>query len=208
MARANALREAETFGMVSMLMSGAPRQPTASHEPARFEGRVIAATNRSIAELRRAGTFRDDFYYRLCSDVIHVPTLRQRVEEDPAELDLLLSTILVRIAGEDSEPLRVRIRRALDENLGKDYAWPGNVRELEQCVRRILLTRRCAMDDRLPPAADAGALLLGATNDGAYGADQLLATYCRALYARHKSYEEVARRTKLDRRTVKKYVSV
>src|SRR5436309_805666 len=57
------------------------------HEKKRFSGRVIAATNRPLAALRRDGRFRDDFFYRLCSDVIEVPTLRQRIAESPAELD-------------------------------------------------------------------------------------------------------------------------
>ena len=48
--------------------------PVGSHENIPFRGRIIAATNRSLDELRRAGNFRDDFYYRLCSDVIEVPS--------------------------------------------------------------------------------------------------------------------------------------
>jgi transcriptional regulator with PAS, ATPase and Fis domain len=47
--------------------------PVGSHEPARFRGRVIAATNRPLDKLREQGLFRDDFFYRLCSDIIHVP---------------------------------------------------------------------------------------------------------------------------------------
>jgi transcriptional regulator with GAF, ATPase, and Fis domain len=53
--------------------------PVGGHETKRFTGRVIAATNKSFRELRRARTFRDDFFYRLCSDVIVVPPLRQRI---------------------------------------------------------------------------------------------------------------------------------
>src|SRR5205814_10459134 len=56
------------------------------HEKKRFSGRVIAATNRPIADLRHGGRFREDFYYRLCSDVIHVPTLRERIQESSGEL--------------------------------------------------------------------------------------------------------------------------
>ena len=66
--------------------------PVGSHESKRFEGRVIAATNRSLAELRSAGAFRHDFYYRLCSDVIEVPPLRLRLAERPEEWTTCSST--------------------------------------------------------------------------------------------------------------------
>src|SRR5205823_10438393 len=55
--------------------------PVGSHEPVRFRGRVIAATNRSLAALRAGELLRADFFYRLCSDLIEVPPLRQRFEE-------------------------------------------------------------------------------------------------------------------------------
>ncbi len=53
--------------------------PLGGHDKKRFSGRVIAATNRPLGELCREGRFRNDFYYRLCSDVIEVLTLRQRL---------------------------------------------------------------------------------------------------------------------------------
>ena len=64
--------------------------PLGSHEAKRFKGRVIAATNRPLAELRD-GRMRDDFYYRLCSDVIEVPALRQRIAESAGELEQLVA---------------------------------------------------------------------------------------------------------------------
>jgi DNA-binding NtrC family response regulator len=177
------------------------------HETVRFAGRVIAATNRSFDELRARGAFRDDFYYRLCSDVIVVPSLRERLQEDPGELDVLLRPIVRRIVGEDSAEVRARVHEVIERDLGPAYAWPGNVRELEQCVRRVVLTR--AYDgDRVVRAeagrADRGERLLEAAGDDT--AKGLLTRYCRALYRRHGTYEEVARRTGLDRRTVKGYV--
>jgi DNA-binding NtrC family response regulator len=182
--------------------------PVGAHETARFSGRVIAATNRPLEELRASGIFRDDFYYRLCSDVIEVPSLRQRLREDPRELDALLASILRRILGEDSAEMRALVADAIRTGLGPDYAWPGNVRELEQCARRVLLTRSYS-GDRLAPLRGGGAsaddrLLEAAGNETAKG---LVARYCKALHARHGTYEEVARRTGLDRRTVKAYVT-
>src|SRR5881296_2538277 len=64
--------------------------PVGGHEKKRFSGRVIAATNRSLDDLRERKLFRDDFFYRLCSDLITVPPLRQRLREAPEELDLLI----------------------------------------------------------------------------------------------------------------------
>src|SRR5678815_4546992 len=54
--------------------------PVGSHEPLRFRGRVIAATNRSLDSLRKRDLFRQDFFYRLCSDMIEVPPLRLRLQ--------------------------------------------------------------------------------------------------------------------------------
>jgi DNA-binding NtrC family response regulator len=183
--------------------------PVGAHETARFSGRVIAATNRSLDDLRARGDFRDDFYYRLCSDVIEVPSLAARLREDPTELDTLLAFILGRILGEDSPDLRQMVRGAIDRDLGAEYPWPGNVRELEQCVRRVVLTRGYAGDrialGAAKPAADADARLLEAA--GEQTARGLVVQYCKALYARHGTYEEVARRTGLDRRTVKAHVT-
>ncbi len=117
-----------------------------SHEARRFAGRVIAATNRPWAALRAEGRFRDDFYYRLCSDVIKVPTLRERIAASPRELEDLVGVVVTRIAGEQQADLVSIALEAIGRDLPRDYAWPGNVRELEQAVRRILLTGRYASD--------------------------------------------------------------
>jgi transcriptional regulator with GAF, ATPase, and Fis domain len=61
--------------------------PVGTHTISRFNGRVIAATNRPRQEIMGGKIFRDDFYYRLCSDIIEVPPLRTRIKESPLELD-------------------------------------------------------------------------------------------------------------------------
>src|SRR5437867_3378731 len=106
--------------------------PLGGHERRRFSGRVIAATNRPLAHLRREGRFRDDFFYRLCSDVIEVPTLRQRITESTGELELLVRLLVERIAGTPDSALVAEVLEALENGLPHDYGWPGNVRELEQ----------------------------------------------------------------------------
>lgn len=179
--------------------------PVGSHEARRFSGRVVAATNRDLDELRRTGRFRDDFYYRLCSDVIRVPSLRQRLSEDPGELPRLVGAVLARTLGEPAPALVEEIVAAIERGLPEGYAWPGNVRELEQCVRRVLMTRRYA-GDRGARGGDAGERLRRGLEAGDVDARTLVRDYCRLLYARHGTYEEVARRTGLDRRTVKRHV--
>ncbi len=176
--------------------------PVGGHETLRFEGRVIAATNKRLDALRRTGAFRDDFYYRLCSDVIEVPTLRERLREDAKELDALVLAIVARVTGDEALELATEVTSALRRQPGPDYAWPGNVRELEQAVRRVLLTGAYAPGTDRSDTAE----MPSGWRDGTWTAAELLATYCRRLYDRFGSYEEVARRTGLDRRTVKRHI--
>ncbi len=179
--------------------------PVGSHEKLRFRGRVIAATNRPLDELRRQGRFRDDFFYRLCSDVITVPSLRRRLQEDSGELDALLGHVIRRLIGRESSSLAAEIREVL-KGLGAHYPWPGNVRELEQAVRRVLLTKRYAGDPVPAAPLDESARLLAGIEAGTLDAEALLSAYCKLLHQRHGTYEEVARRARLDRRTAKKYI--
>jgi transcriptional regulator with AAA-type ATPase domain len=179
--------------------------PVGGREKKRFSGRVIAATNQPLGALRREGRLRNDFFYRLCSDVIEVPTLRQRIAESPAELEQLVRLLVARIAGAEAPELVASVLETLAASLPRDYAWPGNVRELEQAVRRILLTGRYAGDaaDAAPSDADLLARHLAA---GKLTADELLGRYCAQLYRQLGSYAEVAKRVGLDPRTTRKYV--
>jgi len=172
----------------------------------RFSGRVIAATNRPLAELRAAGAFRDDFYYRLCSDVIVLPTLRARLAENPAELKLLITALVERIAGTAAPELAARVHAALRRSPGPGYPWPGNVRELEQAVRRVLLTGNYQPGPAATaPGADDDFLRRAAA--GLLDADDLLAGYAALLYRRGGTYEDVARRLNVDRRTARRHLT-
>jgi DNA-binding NtrC family response regulator len=179
--------------------------PVGSHEKVRFEGRVIAATNRPLDELRGQGLFREDFYYRLCSDCIVVPPLRQRLAEEPGEMGQIVAAIVRRILGAAKGETVSGVAAAIEGCCGTAYTWPGNVRELEQAVRRILLTGSYRPAVR-EAGSDLGGRLAERLREGGLRADELLAAYCGLLYRQHGTYEEVARRTGLDRRTVKKHV--
>ncbi len=96
--------------------------------------RVIATTNRNLQEWVRNGKFREDLYYRLNVVPIHLPPLRERLEDVPA----LCEHFLGRIAARDGRGKRSFEPRALD--ILQRYHWPGNVRELENiCERSIVL---------------------------------------------------------------------
>lgn len=179
--------------------------PVGSHTALPFRGRVIAATHQDLTAMRREGAFRDDFYYRLCSDVIEVPPLRLRLAEDDGELELLLEHLLARILGDEDSGLVDEVASTLRRGVKADYPWPGNVRELEQATRRILMGNTFGGDAAATATDDRRALVEG-VDAGALTAKGLVSLYCRTLHARHGTYEEVARRVELDRRTVKKHI--
>jgi DNA-binding NtrC family response regulator len=182
--------------------------PLGSHAVERFGGRVIVATNRPLAALRQSGAFRDELFYRVSSDIIHFPPLRERIAEEPAELEALVLNAVRMMTGEAEAKVGDRVAEAIRDGVGRAYDWPGNVREVEQAVRSVLLTGRYEGD----PAADDGAhggdeALVRRMAEGTFDADGLLSEYAALLHRRHGTYEEVARRMKLDRRTVKKYLT-
>jgi len=177
--------------------------PLGGREKRRFSGRVIAATNQRLDALRSDGRFRDDFFYRLCSDVIEVPTLRQRIAESSAELPELVRLLVGRISG--SAELADSVLQRLEEGVPRGYPWPGNVRELEQAVRRILLTGRY-VPEILNTGKDEDAVLVERLRAGELTAAELLARYSAMLHRRLGTYAEVAKRTGLDPRTTRKHI--
>jgi DNA-binding NtrC family response regulator len=179
--------------------------PVGGHESRRFSGRVIAATNRPMAEIRERRIWRDDFFYRICSDVIMVPPLARRIAENASELKLLLGHTVQRILGRPSPELVGRLHGKIIDQLGIDYPWPGNVRELEQCVRRLLVSEHYA-PFQVHGKTELEHLLMEGIAKGEMDAQTLIAGYCYLLYERHGTYEAVSQRVQLDRRTAKKYI--
>jgi transcriptional regulator of acetoin/glycerol metabolism len=151
--------------------------------------------------------FREDLYYRLCSDIVEVPSLRQRLDEDPSELRDLVSHLAQRLVGSEGEQLAEEVLQVITEQLGSAYAWPGNIRELEQCVRNVLIRRAYRQPLSSAPAADAIEQLTAAMRGGTLSADELVSRYCQLVYEQTGSYEATARKIGLDRRTVKAKVN-
>jgi DNA-binding NtrC family response regulator len=177
-------------------------QPLGSTESRRFAGKIIAATNRDLPPEIRAGRFREDFYYRLCSDQLTTPSLREQLDASPGELATLVGHIAGRLldAGEAAEFTRNTLAW-IERNLGSRYAWPGNFRELEQCVRNLVLRGEYRPAGPLVRrTADDWNVLI---ESGALTAEDLLRRYTRIVFAQAGTIEETARRLDLDRRTVK-----
>jgi DNA-binding NtrC family response regulator len=166
-----------------------------------FRGKIIAATNRDLAKEMAAGAFREDLYYRLCSDLITTPSLREQLTESPDELLHLIRFIARQFAPGEAEPLAREVLDWVHRHLGDQYPWPGNFRELEQCVRNVLIRGeyRPLQREAARPREQLAAEFLA----GAVSADELLRRYCTIVYAQTGSYQETAARIGLDRRTVK-----
>jgi DNA-binding NtrC family response regulator len=99
----------------------------------RVDVRLIAATNRDLAQLIAAGRFREDLYYRLNVIPIHVAPLRERGEDIPLLVDAFLAKNSARL-GRKGTAVAADAMAALQR-----YPWPGNVRELENVIERTLL---------------------------------------------------------------------
>jgi DNA-binding NtrC family response regulator len=104
-----------------------------SNRLVKVDTRVIGATNRDLGAMIRTGHFREDLYYRLQVIEIHVPPLRERVDEIP----FLAEFFLRRYSGRYSRPLP-RMSAGLKTALTA-YAWPGNIRELENMMKRFVI---------------------------------------------------------------------
>jgi len=176
-----------------------------SHEKLPFRGRVIAATNRDVRSLRQDRRLRDDFYYRLCSNTIVMPTLRERISEHPEELDRLVAHVIQRMVGQELPEMLRTVRDAFRRDLPPDYSWPGNVRELEQAVRQVLFTGQYH-GDPWAPGTPGEVDILQEVEAGRLDALGVLGVCCKRLYRRYRSYEQVAKKLGLDWRTVKKHV--
>ncbi|HEX4230541.1 MAG TPA: sigma-54 factor interaction domain-containing protein [Bryobacteraceae bacterium] len=172
----------------------------------RFQGKLIAATNRNLALAIRKKRFREDLYYRLCSDQIATPSLRQQIEESPGVLTDLILFLSRRVAGDEAEALAAETQQWIEKNLDPTYEWPGNYRELEQCVRNILIRKEYPIS-RFTKIRNGSGILDGATS-GQLTVSELLSRYCTLVYSQTGSYEETARRLQIDRRTVKAKVNL
>jgi transcriptional regulator with AAA-type ATPase domain len=174
-------------------------------EPRSFGGKVVAATNRDLSREMEAGRFREDLYYRLCSDVIQTPSLQEQVAGNVDELGHLVSVLVQRTLGSSDSATFEEIMSGIEQGVGYDYPWPGNIRELEQCVRNLLIHGHYH-----PPTAPSQAGTLDPLFHQMQAAnatlDDVVSTYTTWVYTQRGSYTQAATTLEIDRRTVAKHI--
>jgi len=110
--------------------------------------RVIAATNKDLAEAVRQGDFREDLYYRLNVFPIAVPPLRERKEDIPPLVWLFVKEFCKKM-GKKIETIPQKEMKALQK-----YSWPGNIRELRNVIERaMIMSRETALRIELPSSS-------------------------------------------------------
>ena len=118
------------------------------HQTLDVDIRLIAATNADLSAMVKAGTFRNDLYFRLDVVSITLPPLRRR----PDDIPLLCAHFLKEFSERNHKPVEAITPEAM--GMLSAYAWPGNVRELRNVIERMVVlsrTPRLTVRD-LPPA--------------------------------------------------------
>jgi Nif-specific regulatory protein len=107
-------------------------------ETLKVDVRVVSATNRNLEALIADGKFREDLYYRLNVFPVHLPALRERVEDIPRLVEHFINKFS-RAAGKQVRSISPEAVAVL-----QGYPWPGNVRELENAIERAMIVARGA----------------------------------------------------------------
>ena len=144
--------------LLRFLENGEIQSVGADHIKSTVDVRVVAATNRNLADMVANGQFREDLLYRLRVIHIHVPPLRERKEDVRVLVQHLASKNASRPVEFSDEALRTLER----------YRWPGNVRELQNVVEQALwMANGSAVEVDAPAAVGAGGGRPGAAREGA-----------------------------------------
>jgi transcriptional regulator with PAS, ATPase and Fis domain len=116
-------------------------EPLGSNRLVPFDARIVAATSRDLPALVRAGQFREDLFYRLHVLPVKVPALRERLQDIPALVEVLLEDICVRNG--QIQPEFSHEAMALLMGQG----WRGNVRELRNVLEQLMVRSESAQLD-------------------------------------------------------------
>jgi formate hydrogenlyase transcriptional activator len=104
-----------------------------SSQPISVDVRIIAATNRDLHAAVSSGTFRQDMFYRLNVFPIHMPALRERLDDIPLLVEHFVS-VYAKKAGKQFSTIRMNTLEMLQA-----YDWPGNIRELQNVIERAVI---------------------------------------------------------------------
>jgi DNA-binding NtrC family response regulator len=117
--------------------------PVGSRKTTKVDIRLISATHKNLLELVKEGKFREDLYYRLNVFPIHLPPLRERVEDIPG----LARHFMTRFAAEEGRK-GLNGLHAQTIAMLQAFPWPGNVRQLENAVFRAVVL--CESNELMP----------------------------------------------------------
>jgi two-component system response regulator AtoC len=177
-----------------------------SQKRVKLDIRIIASSNRDLREAIKAGTFREDLFYRLSVIPIDLPPLRERLGDIP----LLVEHFIEKYNRKSSRQVRGISKRAID--ILASYNWPGNVRELEHTIERILILEDgdVIQPEHLPSFMTQRQGEFQVFSDEGFGLDELERRYIQFVLRRTKGKrEEAARILGINRKTlghkIKKY---
>jgi len=155
--------------------------------------RIVAATNRDLKEMVKNGLFREDLLYRVNVISIHMPALRERLEDLP----VLAERFLLKYAATYRRPARSFTPAALDAI--RAYAWPGNIRELQNVIERaVILCAHEEIDVDLLSIADAAERKARPRIGDALSLEEVERSHIRGVMANSPSLDAAAKTLGID----------
>jgi transcriptional regulator with PAS, ATPase and Fis domain len=172
--------------------------PVGGTQPIPVDVRIIAATHRDLKAMVRAGSFRQDLYFRVHVVRVEVPPLRER----RTDIALLVEHFLARIAADYGEPVKGVMPDAMQALIS--YDWPGNVRELANALERahVLSAGRFLQLGDLPVEVRLAGEISGASSGEDIPPLEVVekSLIIRALRATEGNQSQAARILKIERR--------
>lgn len=171
-----------------------------SSQPIKVDVRILAATNEALEDCVRKGKFREDLFYRLSVVPIHVPPLRERVDDIPPLIEHFLEKYASK-AGREMEAVKPTVLKALMQ-----YDWPGNIRELENTIERAVVLSKgdeIGLEDLIYHGIGTGLTLLQSTGGPFKSLEDMEREYIKVvLDAQHGNRSRTARILGIDRKTL------
>lgn len=155
--------------------------------------RLVCATNRPLAQMVGDGRFREDFYYRISTFVVEIPSLRERREDIVSMVQFFVS----RLSNDLKKPVPRVEERLMDFFL--EYDFPGNIRELKNMIERLVVLSSDGVlrlsDLSFLPVRGEGSGSNGANAKGAFG----LPGYSGQSFPDWRSYKQIVEKNYLEK---------